>query len=60
MNTEEKLADLETRLAHQEHLHRDISLDPDGFVHGVVTNLPMIITAIVLSVITVMIINKYR
>ena len=53
------LADLENRVAYQEHLHRNIDATPQGFIHGVVSNLPAIIVAVTLSaLVAVIIVNN--
>lgn len=53
------LADLEKRVAYQEHLHRNIDATPQGFLHGVVTNLPAIIVAVTLSALVAVIIVNH-
>jgi hypothetical protein len=53
------LKDLGDRVSYQEHLHRDISLTPQGFIHGVLTNLPVIITAVGFSAIIAFVVVKY-
>jgi hypothetical protein len=52
-------ADLEKRVSYQEHLHRNIDATPQGFLHGVVTNLPAIIVAVGLSAIVAIVIVNY-
>ena len=63
MDTEitNKFSELESRIKYQEEIHRDISLTPSGFLHGVVTNLPVIIASIFLSgIVAFIIVNNSK
>ncbi len=49
---------LSERLDYQEHLHRNIDATPAGFIHGVVSNWPVIIVSVGMAVIVSIIVCK--
>lgn len=58
MSVEEKLKDLENRVAHQESMHPDITMTKSGVAHGIFNNTPFLITAVFLSVVITVLINR--
>ncbi len=61
IEVQKAIDDLSNRISHQEYLHRNIDATPSGFIHGVVTNLPVIIVSMALSaIITISIIKYYK
>lgn len=54
------IEDLNKRMQYQEHIHRNIDGTKEGFLHGVVTNMPAIIVSMVLAGVMAYIVVRAR
>jgi hypothetical protein len=57
--TEDRLNDLEKRIKYQEDIHPNIDFTKAGFTHGITTNIPSIISSVIVSLSAVLILMSF-